>query len=538
MKGSAQVNSQKDRLDTFFRTLSEELHDVKSSRAEVCFARDRQVQRMRKRAAYFNPELRREAISSFIATNASVGATVVTLDRELVGNARHFITVVLERYTTYLDESNIQVTLDHSHLFDLWRYGPGAGNGVKGTHAADKIQQPMTCTSPSVPLVLKLRQINAYFRLFDERNGGIGYSEVRGSRLTTVPKNEDTERTIAIEPVGNMALQLAAGRYLELALKSIGLDITCQQPKNKLMALRGSQDESIATIDLSKASDMITPDLVRALMPEAWYRLLMTLRSQEIEVPGYGWTKLNMMSTMGNGFTFPLMTLILVSLIYGYRATHGGPNLRIDWSSTCVFGDDIIVPTHEYADICKILHQAGLVVNADKSYSAGPFRESCGGDYWNGYDVTPFYVRSLATDPSIYVAINQVFEWSARHGLLLHRTISFLKSCLRGKVHFVPEWFGPDQGFRTAKVAGRFTYLKLHIPVSRLPNDNLFAMMLACGGYLTSKGPDLYYQPRPLKTKAVVRKARMPNGYLSGFDPLSRAKAISAYIESYSFLME
>jgi hypothetical protein len=445
---------------------------------------------------------------------------------------------VLERLATRFDPDNIQVTLDHSLLFDLWRYGPGAGNGVKGTHAAEKIQQHMTCTHPSVPYVLKLRQNNAYFRLYDERHEGRGYTVIDGSRLTTVPKNEDTERTIAIEPVGNMALQLAAGRYLEMALKSIGLDITNQQPKNKLLALRGSLDGSIATIDLSKASDMITPDLVRALMPRDWYSLLMTLRSPRIEVPGHGWMDLNMISTMGNGFTFPLMTLILVSLIYGYRASRGGPNQRIDWSSTCVFGDDIIVPTHEYADICQILHQAGLVVNHDKSYSDGPFRESCGGDYYNGYDVTPFYVRNLQTDPAIYVAINQVFEWSARHNLLLHRSLAYLKSCLRGKVHFVPEWFGPDQGFRTAKVSRRFTYLKQEMPRRTLSDDNLFAVMLACGGYLTGSGPDIVYTPRPLKTRSVVRKARMPSGYLSGFDPLSRTAAISTYIEAYSFLME
>lgn len=528
----------KDRLDAFFAILSEELQHVKSERPEILFARDRLLSRMRKRAAYYNPKLRNEAISSFIATNASLGATSITLDRGLVANARHFISVVLERLATRFDPGNIQVTLDHSLLADLWRYGPGAGNGVRGTHAAEKIQQAMTCTHPSVPYVLKLRQNNAYFRLFDERNGNDGYTVVEGSRLTTVQKNEDAERTIAIEPVGNMALQLAAGRYLEMALASIGLDITCQQPKNQLLALRGSIDGSIATIDLSKASDMITPALVRLLMPETWYKLLMTLRSPKIDIPGHGWTELNMISTMGNGFTFPLMTLLLVSLIYGYRATRGGPNLRIDWKSTCVFGDDIIVPTHEYEDISQILHQAGLVVNSDKSYSDGPFRESCGGDYFNGYDVTPFYVRSLANDPAIYVAINQVFEWSAKHNLLLHRSLAYLKSCLRGKVHFVPEWFGPDQGFRTAKVSGRFTYLKQELPRRTLSEDNLFAMMLACGGYLTSSGPDMIYTPRPLKTRSVVRKARVPSGYLSGADPLSRAGTITTFIEAYSFLMD
>nr|URG16493.1 MAG: RNA dependent RNA polymerase [Leviviridae sp.] len=494
---------------------------------------------MRKRARYVKPKLRKEAIDSFIAVNALVANTPVNLDRRLVADARHFITVVLERLATRYDPSNIQVSLDYNLLMDLWRFGPGAANGIRGTHAADKIQQDMTCTDSCVPLVVRLRRNNAYFFGHDFANKKLGYVVIQGSRLTTVPKNETVERTIAIEPSGNMALQLAAGRYLEMALCYIGLDITCQQPKNKLMALRGSKDGSIATIDLKEASNMVSIELVRQLMPPSWVDLLMAVRSPEIDVPGYGWTQLNMISTMGNGFTFPLMTLMLCSLIYAYRAQRGGPNLRIDWSSTCVFGDDIIVPTHEYTGICEVLHQAGLVVNHDKSYHEGPFRESCGGDYWNGYDVTPFYAKSLANDRHVYTVINQVYEWCARHNILLYRSLIFLRQCLRGKVHVIPEWHNPDEGVLSSGCPRRYTYLHTVIPRSRLPEDNHFAIMLISGGYIEAEsgGPGLFYQPRPFQTKAVVRKARLPQGYLDGSDPVKRVGSITSFIEAYLFLM-
>jgi hypothetical protein len=253
-----------------------------------------------------------------------------SLDKEVIANAKHFITVMLERFTTSLDPLSIQSTLEVSFLYDNWRYGPGASNGVKGTHTADKIVQDMTCTARCEPLVLRLRSTNPYFVAFDGRKGVSGTRQIRGSRLSTVPKNEDTERTIAIEPSGNMCLQLAAGSYLEGVLRYIGLDIRSQQPKNKAMACRGSLDDSIATIDLSSASDRISLDLVRALMPEKWVALLETLRSPEIAVRSGSssqeeWVELNMISTMGNGFTFPLMTLLIVALIYAYRCTRGGP---------------------------------------------------------------------------------------------------------------------------------------------------------------------------------------------------------------------
>jgi hypothetical protein len=398
------------RLTTFFTTLLEELLASGPQNGAV----HRQVQRARKRARFRREDLRGLAIADFLAINERVGEIQKNsppsqvLDRRILSNAQYFITNVLERFTSTFDELAIQQPLEMSFLFSNWRFGPGASNGVKGTHTADKISQDMTCTALCEPLVLKLRRSSPYFTARDGHKGVSGTTLIGGSKLTTVPKNEDTERTIAIEPSGNMSLQLAAGMYLEGALRHIGLDIRNQQQKNIAMAKRGSQDGSIATLDLKSASDMISIDLVRALLPCAWFDLLIKLRSPTITVPSDGkagnedrQVELNMISTMGNGFTFPLMTLILVALIYGYRCTRGGPSLYIDWSNTCVFGDDIIIPTHEYSGFVDVLTKAGLIVNYDKSYSAGSFRESCGGDFLNGVDVTPFYVKSLVAEPDV-----------------------------------------------------------------------------------------------------------------------------------------
>jgi len=518
-------------LNGFFDTMLEELSSLSCVDDKTSFARDRLVQRARKRARFNVKGLIESAINNFADINDAVGKTSITVDDRVLSNARYYITIVLERFTKSIYPEVIQTPLDLRYLCENWRFGPGASNGIKGSHTAEKLVQDMTCTARSVPLVRMIRDCNPYMFLNDEMTG-LGTSVISGSRLTTVPKNEDTVRTIAIEPSGNMVLQLAAGAYLEGALRNTGLNIRDQQPKNKLMAKRGSIDGSFATIDLKSASDMISISLVRALMPSDWFDLLMAIRSNEMDLPDGRRVTLNMISTMGNGFTFPLMTLLLCGLIYGYRATRGGPSLYLDWDRTCVYGDDIIIPHNEYDDICDLLARAGLVVNKDKSYSDGPFRESCGGDYYEGYDVTPFYVKSLNTPAEIYVAMNQVLDWSARNNLFLYRSLAFLHRCLDYKVFLVPEWMNPDQGVLTARCSRRYSYLQV-MPVRRRLRPSSYDMMLAVGGYLLGSDADLFYTPRTNRPRHKVRKSRLPQGYRDGSDPLKRSELLTLRVSHF-----
>lgn len=542
------------RLNAFFDTL---LAEVTSSPSVEANARDRLVARARKKARFVDPGLSTKAINDFLADNDRMRDFKISLDRDIVDNARHFITVMMERFTSSIDPSLIQETLDPTFLFNNWRFGPGASHEVTGTHTADKIQQNMTCTSSCEPFVSALRRTNPYFQGFDSRNGNDGMSRVRGSELTTVPKNQDTERTIAIEPSGNMALQLAAGAYLEGVLRYIGLDIRCQQPINRALAHRGSIDGSIATVDLKSASNMHLIDLVRLLYPKRWFAFLMAVRSPEIKLPNGEWVKLHMMSTMGNGFTFPLMTLSLIALIYGYRCrTATNPTLYVDWSQTAVFGDDIIIPVSEYELAVETLEHAGFVVNLDKSYSEGPFRESCGGDYFAGVDVSPFYCKSLATDAEVFTVINQVLDWSVRTNCFLPATLNLLGSFLKGKAHLVPEWMNPDQGILTQACNRRYSYLALDSERVVLKADNYFSLPLACGGYISTQelsrthcvplkkdslgmdivepsGADMVYLPRAFRTRYKVRHARLPKGFLDGWDPRKRSQLDSSKVSLY-----
>jgi hypothetical protein len=202
------------------------------------------------------------------------------------------------------------------------------------------------------------------------------------NRITTVPKTSLTDRTIAAEPMGNLPFQLAVDTYLKPLLRSRwGIDLE-DQSRNQEAARLGSITGELATIDLSMASDTLSLNTVLALFPEDWCEVLMRLRSPCYKgIFGYG--TYSKFSSMGNGFTFVLETIIFTAFC---RAV-GSSEYR-------VYGDDIVIETNLYTSLLELLKYFGFVPNTEKSFSTGPFRESCGADFIDGVNVRPFYYRA------------------------------------------------------------------------------------------------------------------------------------------------
>jgi hypothetical protein len=86
-----------------------------------------------------------------------------------------------------------------------------------------------------------------------------------------------------------------------------------------------------------------------------------------------------------------------IVLVSGLMAESGGrlsPALAKRFARRIyVYGDDIIVPTEMAPLACNILETFGLKVNPDKSFWTGKFRESCGGVFYDGEDVSNVYLR-------------------------------------------------------------------------------------------------------------------------------------------------
>jgi hypothetical protein len=224
---------------------------------------------------------------------------------------------------------------------------------------------------------------------------------IGGNTLITVPKSAKTDRTICYEPHMNIRLQLAAGSYLRSRLRRAGVNLD-DQSINRRRARLGSKYGQLATIDLKSASDTVSLELVYELLPIDWACLLDDLRSPCTLWPDGSWRKCEKFSSMGNGFTFELESLLFYALASAVS------------ENVSVYGDDIIVPSSSFERVTHLLMACGFQPNLRKSFSSGCFRESCGGDYFSGFDCTPVYLRSLPkTIGDVLKLHNQVYRFAS-----------------------------------------------------------------------------------------------------------------------------
>jgi hypothetical protein len=92
------------------------------------------------------------------------------------------------------------------------------------------------------------------------------------------------------------------------------------------------------------------------------------------------------------------------------------------------------------------LEALGFQINQHKSFFEGPFRESCGKDFFRGFSVRPVYLKTLRTPQSRCAAINLLNRWSAMTGVTLRHTIGLLLRTVRFTP--VPPWENDDAGIK------------------------------------------------------------------------------------------
>jgi len=301
---------------------------------------------------------------------------------------------------------------DFGKSLDLGSWGPGVTRSVKGSDvsASRKFREERGITSSAYRLFVPAAK-QAFPGWFTEEFVS-SLQEWKGNEVITVPKNSKTDRTIGIEPGLNSFFQLGVGRAVRLRLRKAGFDLNSDQ-KNRQGALTGSLDNSLATVDFSSASDTISREVVRSLLPDDWFHALDCLRSPCYNL-GSELVPYAKFSAMGNGFTFELESLIFVA-----AALAVCEYLHLPVDSISVFGDDIIIPSQGmelYREFCEFL---GFTVNPRKSFSTTGFRESCGSYFFLGRDVKPIFLKEIISNAkSIYRLANSV-------RLLSHRRCSY-----------------------------------------------------------------------------------------------------------------
>jgi hypothetical protein len=373
------------------------------------------------------------AVDGFLTSNAKCArVSLPTRSDELYDILETARSLMYSYFYSGSDQTHV-LTLDD--CLQLGRAGPGSSRKTRYTDFYQKMfGGPLSTTS----VLLYRHYRNGISPRWLEaellRSSRYQVDVIEGSSLSTVPKSNKTNRTICTEPSLNMFYQLGAGKIIEGLLQRFhNVDLSLQPDINKDLARRGSISGVMATIDLSSASDTISLALCRYLLPIATQRTLETLRSPVTRYKERD-IDLEMISSMGNGFTFPLQTLIFATLV---RATymHSGITPRTGTNRNySVFGDDIICLSSRFDNVVRSLEGCGFIVNREKSYGDGSFRESCGGDFFKGHDIRGVYLKGINHAADIYSAFNRLYRWSTKHNIDISSVLQYLK----GLVDFRP----------------------------------------------------------------------------------------------------
>lgn len=347
-------------------------------------------------------------------------------------------------------------------------WGPGASTRLprsKSDAAYKYSGNPETTIGNAILADAAIRGVPSWKQELDKLEpGDVGYCKiVPGNRIVTVPKNYKTHRTIAIEPDMNMYIQKGIGAVMRRRLKLVGCNLD-DQTRNQRLAKVGSISGLLATIDLSMASDTISRVLVEKIIRPDWLHALEQSRSPFGVLPSGEKIFYQKFSSMGNGFTFELETVIFLSLALAWCHIHGEEVSRVS-----VYGDDIIIPSTVADSFIGLLSFCGFTANEKKSFWTGPFRESCGKHYSNGHEITPFYVRRATGQLSdLFLLHNNLWRWVQRSKSILDVSeVDKIESILRSLKRLAPaKWRRPriPDGYGDGAFIGQFDEItpKLH----------------------------------------------------------------------------
>lgn len=245
----------------------------------------------------------------------------------------------------------------------------------------------------------------------------------RVSQTMFVPKSYKTFRTISMEPPTLMYFQQGVWHEIDrIVLRNPYLRNHISfhdQERNRSLAMRGSIERSYATIDLSSASDSVSYELVKQLFRGTrLLRFVVSTRSRETMLPDGRLIRLRKFAPMGSALCFPIETMIFAAICELVTR-----ELRVagDYS---VYGDDIIVPTQCAERTMEVLERVGFHVNREKSFYHANcwFRESCGGEFCDGYDVTPMRITRKYTHreqdvrlEALVDSANRAYMYGFRH---------------------------------------------------------------------------------------------------------------------------
>lgn len=388
------------------------------------------------------------AVEVFHACEEACAITNYTLERLSLRRLSSDISPIETRLISILDDAAKIVARILGKVPDSLpgRFGPGTCFGLKGSvykTIADKvwIKNPL-CTPAAVALFEHDYYTTSWWRSAQVLNRGVP-GTTRGNYFTTVPKDATKDRGICVEPEGNLWCQLGVGSYWKHRAACVGLHIgrasarpvgdpRCLlfrpsregQSVHQELAREGSLKGTWATCDFSNASDTLAYELIRWVFSKSpWWPVIDALRSPKTLIEGK-WTHLHKFSSMGNGFTFELESVVIAAI------AAAATGLEVGKDVVC-YGDDLIVPSIHADSAMAALTAVGMFPNARKSFTTGPFRESCGGDFFSGIGVRSCYADSELEQPTDWMVLHNQLRVRGASRLVLRRCEDAVPSRLR-----------------------------------------------------------------------------------------------------------
>ena len=318
-------------------------------------------------------------------------------------------------------------------------------------------------------------------------------------KVISVPKTQKTPRIIAVEPTCMQYTQQALSEAIVSGIEGhtilnslIGF---ADQTPNQRMAAEGALTGSLATLDLSEASDRVSNQLVRNMLLDFPHlqRAVEATRSRRARVPGHGVIRLAKFASMGSALCFPIEAIVFTTLVFmGIEKEHNVhfsniSDFRRYVGSVRVYGDDIICPVDCVYSVVESLEHFGARVGLSKSFWIGRFRESCGKEYYSDTDVSIVKCRRML--PS---SRNDVPE-----------VVSLVS--LRNQLYFAGEWAAVR--WLDVRIRGILKYFPNVLPSSSLLGRNSFL------GYATEKEHEYLHHPL---VKGFEVSSRLPIDRLDG----------------------
>lgn len=430
--------------------------------------------------------LQEEAFAKFKEVNSHMGKVNEALTKRFTNHPIYAVDAADDEQLILLRARALMHSVldyfDEDEWFLECKNSSGTTVGVPfaDTSPERKFKFPLSCTLHTKTLFERYMLYDPkLYSAIEELNGGFphlgGTYDVRtGSRATTVDKTTTTRRFICIEPTLNMFFQQGLMHLMYKRMCRFGLDVETLPEKHQMLAWIASITGAKATIDFASASDCNAIELIRWLFPPKWFDTIMLLRCPTT-LCGEGIEQLNMISSMGNAVTFPLESLVFWTLAQATVHTKNGMKgtfiSQDKLSDVSVFGDDCILPTQHASAFMDIAEKVGFIVNKEKSfYGTERFRESCGGDYLQGYPVRPFHLKAppntkaSSREPWLYTTFNALIkkyilyfgELEYMYDKDLFRLMSQLFVECEINIKLVPNHFPDDAGLKIAFDLERF----------------------------------------------------------------------------------